>query len=89
MSKMAWNRLDAKQKEIVLEAMAECTTLQIGLSDESNAKLLKDFRANSALTVSDVDLDAFRKQTASVFDKWSNEKPFGAFVKDLRKTVLG
>ena len=89
MSKMAWNRLDAKQKEIVLEAMAECTTLQIGLSDESNAKLLKDFRANSALTVSEVDLDAFRKQTASVFDKWSNEKPFGAFVKDLRKTVLG
>ncbi|SDI02841.1 DctP family TRAP transporter solute-binding subunit [Propionivibrio dicarboxylicus] len=89
MSKMAWNRLDAKSKDIVMEAMAECTTLQINLSEEANTKLLREFRANKALTVSEVDLAAFRKQTASVFDKWANEKPFGAFVKDLRKTVLG
>ena len=88
MSKMAWNRLDAKSKEIVMEAMAEVTTLQLNLSDEANLKLEKDFRANPALTVTDVDLAAFRKQTASVFDKWE-QKPFGPFVKDLRKTVLG
>jgi TRAP-type C4-dicarboxylate transport system substrate-binding protein len=85
---MAWNRLDAKSREIIMEAMAEATTLQIASSNESNVKLEKDFRANSALTVNEVDLDAFRKQTASVFDKWE-QKPFGAFVKDLRKTVLG
>ena len=89
MSKLAWNRLDAKQKDIVMEAMAECTALQIGLSNETNLKLAQEFRANPALKVNEVDLEAFRKQTASVFDKWSNEKPFGAFVKDLRKTVLG
>ena len=88
MSKMAWNRLDAKSKEIILEAMAEATTLQIGTSNKANVKLEKDFRANPAITVNNVDLDAFRKQTASVFDKWE-QKPFGAFVKDLRKTVLG
>ncbi len=88
MSKMAWGRLDAKSKEILMEAMAEATTLQITTSNESNAKLEKDFRANSALTVNEVDLAAFRKQTAPVFDKWE-QKPFGAFVKDLRKTVLG
>jgi len=88
MSKMAWGRLDAKSKEILMEAMAEATTLQITSSNESNAKLEKDFRANSALTVNEVDLAAFRKQTAPVFDKWE-QKPFGAFVKDLRKTVLG
>ena len=88
MSKMAWGRLDAKSREILMEAMAEATTLQIAASNESNAKLEKDFRANAALTVSDVDLAAFRKQTAPVFDKWE-QKPFGAFVKDLRKTVLG
>ena len=88
MSKMAWNRLDAKAKEIVMESMAEATSLQLGLSEESNLKLEKDFRANSALTVNDVDLAAFRKQTAPVFDKWV-DKPFGAFVKDLRTTVLG
>ena len=88
MSKMAWNRLDAKSKEIIMEAMAEATTLQISTSNEANVKLEKDFRANPAITVSDVDLAAFRKQTASVFDKWE-QKPFGGFVKDLRKTVLG
>lgn len=88
MSKMAWNRLDAKSKEIIMEAMAEATTLQISTSNAANVKLEKDFRANPAITVSDVDLAAFRKQTASVFDKWE-QKPFGAFVKDLRKTVLG
>lgn len=88
MSKMAWNRLDAKSREILMEAMAEATTLQITTSNESNQKLEKDFRANSALTINEVDLDAFRKQTAPVFDKWE-QKPFGAFVKDLRKTVLG
>jgi len=88
MSKMAWNRLDAKSREIIMEAMAEATTLQINASNQDNIKLEKEFRANSALTVSDVDLDAFRKQTAPVFDKWE-QKPFGAFVKDLRKTVLG
>jgi len=88
MSKMAWNRLDAKSKEIVMAAMAEATTLQLTTSEESNVKLAAEFRANPALTVNEVDLAAFRKQTAPVFDKWA-DKPFGAFVKDLRKTVLG
>jgi tripartite ATP-independent transporter DctP family solute receptor len=88
MSKTAWGRLDAKSREIVMDAMAEATALQISTSNEANAKLEKDFRANPALTINDVDLDAFRKQTAQVFDKWE-QKPFGAFVKDLRKTVLG
>lgn len=87
-SKMAWGRLDAKTKDIIMESMAEATALQLSLSDESNIKLEKEFRANSALTVNQVNLDAFRKQTAPVFDKWA-DKPFGAFVKDLRKTVLG
>jgi tripartite ATP-independent transporter DctP family solute receptor len=88
MSKMAWDRLDAKGKEIVLEAVAEATALQLAASNEANQKLEKDFRANPALTVNDVDIEAFRRQTASVFDAWE-KKPFGAFVKDLRKTVLG
>ncbi len=87
-SKMAWSRLDAKTKDIIMESMAEATALQLSLSDESGLKLEKDFRANPALTINDVNLDAFRKQTASVFDKWA-DKPFGGFVKDLRKTVLG
>ena len=71
-----------------MESMAEATTLQLSQSDEAGLKLEKDFRANPALTVNEVDLEAFRKQTAPVFDKWA-DKPFGGFVKDLRKTVLG
>ena len=85
---MAWARLDAKTKDIIMESMAEATALQLSLSDESNVKLEKEFRANPALTVNQVNLEAFRKQTAPVFDKWA-DKPFGGFVKDLRKTVLG
>ncbi|MDR2111541.1 MAG: DctP family TRAP transporter solute-binding subunit [Candidatus Accumulibacter sp.] len=88
MSKLAWNRLDAKSRDIVAEAMVEATALQIGASNESNQKLEKNFRANAQITVNDVDVEAFRKQTASVFDAWE-KKPFGAFVKELRKTVLG
>ena len=88
MSKMAWGRLDAKAKNLIMEAMAEATTLQVNTSNEAAVKLEKDFRANPALTVNDVDRPAFQKQTAPVFDKWE-QKPFGAFVKDLRKTVLG
>ncbi|MDR2452630.1 MAG: TRAP transporter substrate-binding protein [Candidatus Accumulibacter sp.] len=88
MSRAAWEKLDAKSREVVMEAMAEATTLQISASNEANQKLERDFRANAALTVNDVDLEAFRKQTAQVFDKWE-QKPFGAFVKDLRKAVLG
>jgi tripartite ATP-independent transporter DctP family solute receptor len=88
MSKTAWDKLDAKSKEIVMEAMAEATTVQLTASNEANRKLEQDFRANAALTANDVDLEAFRKQTAQVFDKWE-QKPFGAFVKDLRKAVLG
>ena len=88
MSKMAWNRLDAKSKEIVMEAMAECSALQVKLAEDANIQLLGEFRANKTLTVSEVDLAAFRKQTAPVLDKWIKEKPFGAFVQNLRKTVL-
>ena len=88
MSKMAWNRLDAKSKEIVMEAMAECSALQLKLAENANIQLLGEFRANKTLTVSEVDLAAFRKQTAPVLDKWIKEKPFGAFVQNLRKTVL-
>ena len=81
-------RLDAKSKEIVMEAMAECSALQVKLAEDANIQLLGEFRANKTLTVSEVDLAAFRKQTAPVLDKWIKEKPFGAFVQNLRKTVL-
>lgn len=86
MSKMAWKRLDKKGQDIVMEAMAECTKLQVGLVDSTTQKLLAELKANPAVAVNEVDLAAFRKRTAVVFDNWE-KKPFGAFVKDLRTSV--
>jgi tripartite ATP-independent transporter DctP family solute receptor len=83
MSKLVWARLDKKGQEIVKAAAAEAGQLQVSLSTEANAKLLGDFKANPAVSVNEVDRAAFKKATASVYDKWE-QKPFGAFVKDLR-----
>ncbi|RDV04510.1 TRAP transporter substrate-binding protein [Undibacter mobilis] len=86
MSKAVWSRLDKKGQDIVMAAAAEAGSLQVKLSEDANAKLVNDFKANANVAVNSVDRDAFRKATASVFDKWQ-EKPFGAFVKDLRASV--
>jgi len=86
MSKMAWKRLDKKGQDIVMEAIAECTKLQVGLVDSQTQKLLAELKANPAVAVNEVDQAAFRKQTAVVFDNWE-KKPFGAFVKELRSAV--
>jgi tripartite ATP-independent transporter DctP family solute receptor len=86
MSKMAWNRLDKKGQEVVMAAMAEASALQLGLVNAATDELLAQFKANPAVVINEVDRAAFRKQTASVFDKWQ-DKPFGAFVKDLRATM--
>ncbi len=88
MSKMAWGRLSSQHKEVVMAAMAEATTLQLKLSNEGAEKLLAEFKANSKVSVNQVDTAAFQKSTAGVFDKWA-QKPFGDFVKQLRTTVLG
>ena len=86
MSKMAWKRLDKKGQDIVMEAIAECTKLQVGLVDSQTQKLLTELKANPAVAINEVDQAAFRKQTAVVFDSWE-KKPFGAFVKELRIAV--
>ncbi len=86
MSKMAWKRLDSKGQAIIREAMAEASALQVSLSTSANEKLLAELKVNPAVAVNEVDLAAFRKRTAVVFDNWE-KKPFGAFVKELRATM--
>ncbi len=88
MSKLIWARLDAKARDIVMAAAAEAGQLQVSLSNEANTKLLGDFKANPALSVNEIDRAAFLKATAPVYDKWE-QKPFGAFVKELRSAVGG
>ncbi len=60
--------------------------LQVSLSTSANEKLLAELKVNPAVAVNEVDLAAFRKRTAVVFDNWE-KKPFGAFVKELRATM--
>jgi tripartite ATP-independent transporter DctP family solute receptor len=86
MSKLIWAKLDKKGQEIVRAAAAEAGALQIKLSAEQNAKLLTDFKANPAVAVNECDRPAFKKATASVYEKWE-KKPFGAFVAELRKAA--
>ncbi len=86
MAKSVWTRLDKKGQEVVMAAAAEAGAYQIGLNEEANAKLLGDFKANPAIAVNEVDRAAFRKATAPVMDKWE-AKPFGDFVKEIRKAV--
>lgn len=88
MSKLIWSKLDKKGQDIVMAAAAEAGALQVRLSNEANAKLLTEFKANKAVEVNDCDRAAFIKATEPVNKKWE-EKPFGGFVKELIKAARG
>lgn len=85
-SKIAWGRLSADDRKVVLDAAKEAGVLQRKLMAESDIKLLDQFKANSAVAVNVADAAAFRKATAGVVDAWT-KKPFGDFVKKLAATA--
>ena len=70
-------------EERVQDAAKEAETHQRALSQETDAKLLGEYRANQALAVNEADQAPFRAATASVHDKWE-ARPFGDFVRKLR-----
>ena len=82
-SRIAWGRLQPADKTLVQEVVRETTGLQRTLSQEIDARLLSEFRANGAVAVNEVDQAPFRAATASVAEKWE-ARPFGDFVKRLR-----
>jgi TRAP-type C4-dicarboxylate transport system substrate-binding protein len=82
-SRIAWGRLKPEDRKLLTEATREAGTYQRGLSQEIDAKLLVDFRANPAVAVNAVDQAPFRAATAAVAERWE-AKPFGDFVKRLR-----
>ena len=82
-SRIAWGRLRPEDKRLVQEAAKEAEAHQRTLSQEIDAKLLGEFRANQAVSVNEVDQGPFRAATASVYEKWE-ARPFGDFVKRLR-----
>ena len=59
------------------------TAHQRSLSQETDTRLLGEFRANPAVAVNEVDQAPFRTATAPVLEKWE-QRPFGDFVKRLR-----
>jgi tripartite ATP-independent transporter DctP family solute receptor len=82
-SRIAWGRLNAADKALVTEAAKQATEHNRQLMVESDEKLLAEYRANSNLTINEVDQDAFRAATAPVLEKWE-QRPIGEFVKRLR-----
>ena len=82
-SRIAWGRLKAEDRQLVQDAAREAGAQQRTLSQETDARLLSEFRANPAVAVNDVDQAPFRAATESVVASWE-ARPFGDFVKQVR-----
>jgi TRAP-type transport system periplasmic protein len=76
-------RLRPEDKRLVQEAAKEAETHQRTLSQETDTRLLGEYRANAAVAVNEAEQAPFRAATAAVYDKWE-ARPFGDFVKRLR-----
>ena len=87
-SRIAWGRLRPDDQRLVREAVKEAEAYQRGLSQETDTRLLGEYRANPAVAVNEVDQAPFRAATASVYEKWE-ARPFGDFVKRLRAAATG
>jgi tripartite ATP-independent transporter DctP family solute receptor len=82
-SRIAWGRLRPDDQRLLRDVAKEAGTYQRALSQETDTKLLGEFRANPAVAVNEVDQAPFRAATATVYEKWE-ARPFGDFVKRLR-----
>jgi tripartite ATP-independent transporter DctP family solute receptor len=87
-SRMAWGRLRPDDRRIVQDVAKEVEAFQRNLLQETDTRLLGEFRANSQLAVNEVDLAPFRAATASVYERWE-ARPFGGFVKRVRAATTG
>jgi TRAP-type transport system periplasmic protein len=86
-SRIAWGRLRPEDKRLVQEVAKEAEAHQRGLLQETDTRLLGEYRANPALAVNEVDQAPFRTATAPVYEKWE-ARPFGDFVKKLRAAAV-
>ncbi|MCQ4160987.1 TRAP transporter substrate-binding protein [Roseomonas sp. GC11] len=85
-SRISWGRLRAEDQRLLREAAREAGEYQRSLSQEADAKLLAEYRANPAVTVNTVEQGPFRAATAAVADRWE-ARPFGDFVRRLRQAA--
>ena len=82
-SRITWGRLNEADRRLITEVAKEATDHNRQLMQESDARLLAEYRANAAVAVNEAEPAAFRSATAPVLDKWE-QKPIGDFVKRLR-----
>jgi tripartite ATP-independent transporter DctP family solute receptor len=82
-SRIAWGRLNEADRGLISEVVREATEYNRQLMQESDAKLLAEYRANPAIAVNETEQPLFRAATAPVLDRWE-QRPIGDFVKRLR-----
>lgn len=82
-SRIAWGRLRPEDRRMLQDTAREAAAEQRNLSQEVDARLLGEFRANPAVAVNVVEQAPFRAATAAVAERWE-ARPFGDFVKRLR-----
>ena len=82
-SRIAWGRLSEADRKLIAEVAREATEHNRQLMQESEARLLAEYRANPAVSVNEAEQSQLRAATAPVLDKWE-QRPIGDFVKRLR-----
>ena len=86
MSGITWKKLSEADRKLVTDVAAEAATYERKLMQESDEKLIGEFRKMPNVTVNEPDLAPFKAATAKVWDKWE-ALPVGDFVKKLRAEV--
>lgn len=81
-SQIAARKVKPEEFAIIRAAAQEAGVLQRRLMVEADAKLMADYKANSAVVVNEADRAAFLAATAGVVENWK-KKPFGDFVAKL------
>ena len=70
-------------KTLIQEAAKEATAYERKLMQESDEKLLAEFKKMPSVQLNTTDPALFKAATQKVWDAWE-QKPFGDFVKKLR-----
>lgn len=86
MSGITWKKLSEADRKLVMEVAAEAATFERKLMQESDDKLIGEFRKMPNVSINEPDLAPFKAATAKVWDKWE-ALPVGDFVKKLRAQV--
>ncbi len=82
-SRIAWGRLSEADRKLISEVAREATEHNRQLMQETDLRLLAEYRANPAVSLNEAEQSQFRAVTAPVLDKWE-QRPIGGFVKRLR-----